>query len=240
MSATIRPSNTAIGTVAPWISGNVIDHVTFGHTISCTTDRSLAEHEHLFLEGEKQSYVYLVVEGVIGMYKLLSDGRRQICSFAYPGDIVGLDSVGNHVNSGESLSASVVRCIPVNAIEKLMRSEPGFGQALLYLTATELAETRDQMLSLGRKSAVEKLATFLLRIARRSQAVGESSRIISVPMKRSEIADFLGLTIETVSRTFTKLKVSHVIHLKTNSKVEIVDIDKLKLLADGGSANVLQ
>lgn len=240
MSATMQSSNTAIGTVAPWISGNRIDHSSFGHTISCTTERSYSEHEHLFLEGEKQSHVYLVVEGVVGLYKLLSDGRRQICSFAYPGDIVGLDSVGIHVNSAEALSQSQIRCIPVNAIEKLMRGEPGFGQALLYLAATELAETRDQLLSLGRKSASEKLATFLLRIARRSEKTGESDRTISVPMKRCEIADFLGLTIETVSRTFTKLKTSNIIRLKSNAVVEIVDVDKLSLIAEGGGVNMIQ
>jgi CRP/FNR family transcriptional regulator len=238
MAIRAHTSNTAIGTVAPWLSGPSIDHVSLGHTVSCMTERTFNVHEHLFLEGEKQSHVYLVIEGVVGMYKLLVDGRRQISTFAYPGDIIGLDTTGTHVNSGESLSQSLVRCIPVHAIEKLIRTEPGFGQALLYLTASELAETREQMLSLGRKSAAEKLATFLLRISRRSMAMGQSGQIVSVPMKRSEIADFLGLTIETVSRTFTKLKVAHVIRLKANAQVEILDIDKLVLIADGQSANV--
>lgn len=236
MSATLNPSASAMNSVAPWISGNAIDHVNFGHTISSTTVRTYDEHEHLFLEGEKQSHVYLVIEGVVGMYKLLADGRRQICTFSYPGDIIGLDCVGQHVNSGEALSHAVIRCIPVNAIEKLISSEPGFGLALFYLTASELADTREQMLSLGRKSAAEKLATFLLRISRRSQKVGQSGESISIPMKRSEIADFLGLTIETVSRSFTKLKVSRVIKLKANSEVDILDMKKLESMANGQAA----
>jgi CRP/FNR family transcriptional regulator len=126
-----------------------------------------------------------------------------------------------------------VRCIPDNAIEKLIRSEPGFGQAILFLTASELAETREQMLSLGRKSAAEKLATFLLRISRRSMAIGQSGNILSIPMKRSEIADFLGLTIETVSRTFTRLRVARVIQLQANSQVEVIDMEQLKSIAEG-------
>ncbi len=235
MSVLSNTSHAAINTVAPWLTGTSIEDLSLGHTISCMTDRAYCDHEHLFVEGEKQSHVYLVVEGVVAMYKLLADGRRQITTFAYPGDMVGLDSIGIHVNNAEALVQSKVRCIPVNAIEKLIRTEPGFGQALLFMTASELAETRDQLLALGRKSAAEKLATFLLRIARRSRAVdGESAPVLDIPMKRSEIADFLGLTIETVSRTFTRLKVAQVIRLKSNSEVVLLDIDKLEAIADGG------
>ncbi len=243
MSATLRTTDTTIATAFPWLSSGIIDHVNVGHTIGCTADRVLDRHEHIFLEGEKQTHIYLVIEGVVGTYKLLSDGRRQISTFAYPGDIIGLDTVGEHVNSGEALNRSVIRCIPINSIEKLMRNEPGFGQALLHLTANELADTREQMLSLGRKSAAEKLATFLLRVARRHQAVdrstGQSNQTISIPMKRSEIADFLGLTIETVSRSFTKFRVAQVIKLVANSEVEILDINRLALIANGDAPNCL-
>lgn len=238
-AATIQPL-LAMRTVAPWLDTHAIDHVALGHTISCLGERVLQEHEHLFLEGEKQTHIYLVLEGVVGMYKLLSDGRRQISTFAYPGDIIGLDCTGSHVNNSEALSASVVRCIPVNAIDKLIRSEPGFGQALLQLAASELAETREQMLSLGRKSAAEKLATFLVRIARRGASVGQASDTIQIPMKRCEIADFLGLTIETVSRNFTKLKVSRVIRLKSNSEIEILDRAMLEAIADGDDSSLIQ
>ena len=240
MSAAIIHPTLAMRTVAPWLDTNAIDHVSLGHTISCLSERVLQEHEHLFLEGEKQSHIYIVLEGVVGMYKLLSDGRRQISTFAYPGDIIGLDCTGSHVNNSEALSPSVVRCIPVNAIDKLIRSEPGFGQALLQLAASELAETREQMLSLGRKSAAEKLATFLVRIARRGAAIGQASDTIQIPMKRCEIADFLGLTIETVSRNFTKLKVSRVIRLKSNSEIEILDPAMLEAIADGNELSLLQ
>lgn len=240
MSAAIHSPILAMHTVAPWLNTNAIDHVSLGHTISCLNERVLQEHEHLFLEGERQTHIYLVLEGVVGMYKLLSDGRRQISTFAYPGDILGLDCTDSHVNNSEALSPSRVRCIPVNAIDKLIRNEPGFGQALLRLAASELAETREQMLSLGRKSAAEKLATFLVRIARRSTAIGQASDTIQIPMKRCEIADFLGLTIETVSRNFTKLKVSRVIRLKSKSEIEILNLALLEAMADGDDTGLVQ
>ena len=229
--ATQSPS--AISSVSPWLHTDASDHISLGQTVSCTTERSLDEHEHLFLEDDAQTHVYLVLSGVIGTYKVLADGRRQICAFAYPGDILGLDCAGTHVNNAESLGVSLVRSIPINAISKLIMSEPGFGQTLLRITATELADTRDQMLSLGRKSAAEKLATFLLGISRRNSFSGQVDKLIDIPMKRCDIADFLGLTVETVSRNFTKLKRMGVISMQTSTAIKIEDMNMLELMADG-------
>ena len=229
--ATQSPS--AISSVSPWLDTDASDHISLGQTVSCTAERSLDEHEHLFLEDEVQSHVYLVLSGVIGTYKVLADGRRQICAFAYPGDILGLDCAGAHVNNAESLGVSRVRSIPINAISKLIMSEPGFGQTLLRITATELADTRDQMLSLGRKSAAEKLATFLLGISRRDNFLEQVEQTINIPMKRCDIADFLGLTVETVSRNFTKLKQRGVITMLSSTVIKIENIDMLESMADG-------
>ena len=233
MQVSTNLPKVAMRSVAPWLKLDHSEHISLGSTLSSTAERNLEENEHLFLEGEKQTHVYIVLSGVIGLYNLLADGRRQISTFAYPGDLIGLDSAGIHVNSAEALCLSKVRSISINAIDKLIMSEPGFGQALLKLAANELAETRDQMMALGRKSATEKLASFLVRVARRKIAVGLPGDFIQIPMKRSEIADFLGLTIETVSRNFTKLKVSRVIHLKSNTEIEILDMHKLESIAEG-------
>ena len=230
-SATQSPS--AFVSVSPWLQTNKSDLISLGQTVSSTTERMLADHEHLYLEGDSQSHVYLVLSGVIGTHKVLADGRRQISTFAYPGDILGLDCSGVHVNNSESLGGSKVRCIPIYAIDKLIMSEPGFGQTLLRITATELADTRDQMLSLGRKSAAEKLATFLVGICRRNSHAGQSEDIIHIPMKRCDIADFLGLTVETVSRNFTKLKQLGVISLLSSSSIQINNREILDLMADG-------
>ncbi len=233
MQVSTHQPKTAMRFVAPWLKPDRSEHISLGSTVSYIAERTLNENEHLFLEGEKQSHVYIVLSGVVGLYNLLADGRRQISTFAYPGDFIGLDSTEVHVSSAEALSLSRVRCIPVAAIEKLIMSEPGFGHALLRLAANELADSRNQLMALGRKSAAEKLAGFLLRAARRTVAAGQSGQVIQIPVKRSEIADFLGLTIETVSRNFTKLKSSQVIHLKSNSEIEILDMPKLVVIAEG-------
>jgi len=224
---------SSVSSVSPWLNSDARNPIRLGNSISCSIDRKIPINAHLYLEGELQSHIFLVTSGIIGTYKLLADGRRQICRFAYPGDILGVDCAKRHLNNAEALSDSVVRSIPVSAIDKLIDSEPGFGQTLLHITAMELAGTREQLLSLGRKSASEKLATFLLSIARRSALPGNSEVLFDLPMKRCDIADYLGLTVETVSRNFTRLKVAGVIELLSSHQIKIGDIELLKALADG-------
>jgi len=219
--------------VAPWLGLDAQSRVHLGNTVAATIERKLAAHEHLYLEGQKQSHVYLVLEGVVGLYQLLADGRRQITSFALPGDMIGLDCPHMHSGSAEALCELRVRAIPLSAIDRLMMSEPGFGQTLLRIAAEELADTRERLVSLGRKSATEKVAGFVLRLARRNGEIGQDPSRIKLPMKRSDIADFLGLTIETVSRNITRLRTVQVIRLVSISEIEIVNMDRLEAIAEG-------
>jgi CRP/FNR family transcriptional regulator len=137
------------------------------------------------------------------------------------------------MHHGESLCNTRVRCIPHSTIDHLISAEPGFGHAMLATLATELSETRDQLLSLGRKSALEKVATFLLRISRRNQREKTDECQLHLPMTRAEIADYLGLTIETISRSVTKLKTSGLIRLESKSRIQITDLEALEALANG-------
>jgi CRP/FNR family transcriptional regulator len=226
-------ASSAASSVSTWLQTDETDHISLGKTVSCTSERALSEHEHLYLEQDKQSHVFMVLSGVVSTYKVLADGRRQVCAFAYPGDILGLDCTGKHVNNAESLGSSRVRCIPINALDKLFMSEPGFGQSLLRITALELASTREQLLSLGIKSATEKLATFLLGINFRTRNPDQQENTIQIPMKRCEIADFLGLTVETVSRNFTKLKQCGAISMLSATVICIDDIQLLEAIAEG-------
>ena len=239
MLNTVNITSLASSKMSPWLAKIPEEPNALGASGTHIVERHLDIGEHLYFEGDKASHVYFVLSGVIGLYKLLGDGRRQISTFAYPGDVIGLDTINTYVNNGEALNSAVVRSIPVNDIEKLIRTEPGFGKALLLLTATELADTREQLLSLGRKSAAEKLATFLVRIARRSSHLEDVQSQIPIPMKRSDIADFLGLTIETVSRCFTKLKVARIIQLKRSSQLEILDMEKLESIASGNGLTAI-
>jgi len=172
--------------------------VKIGNSFTPTSEKKLTQHEHLYLEGDRQTHIYQVLEGGVGSYHMLPDGRRQIAKFYYPGDLIGIAEQAQFASHAEALSPSKVRCIPVSCIDSLILSEPGFGRALLSLVASDLSDTREQLLSLGRKTALEKVAGFLFRIYSRNNATNpdsEDTNIAHVPMTRSEIADYLGLTI---------------------------------------------
>lgn len=226
-------SSSVNQSVGEWFRGGDTNRIKIGHSYTGTSRRTLGQHEHLFLEGDRQNHVYLLESGVIGSYKMLTDGRRQIVGFAYPGDLIGLDHSKLCADSAEALTESVVRCIPISVIDTLIETEPGFGQIILRLTSQELSDAREQLVSLGRKSAMEKLATFLLRIVRRNEQYGLDGAVVHLPMKRSDIGDHLGLTVETVSRNLTKLRLAQVIRLKSNSEVCIQDREALERMADG-------
>lgn len=237
LQASSAGASSATNPVVKWFGPESMNRVVIGHSFSATSERSMDAHEHVYLEGNTQTHVYLVLSGVVGTYKLLADGRRQIVAFSYPGDMLGLDHPELYTNSAEALCKVRVRCIPINAIDRLMLEEPGFGQTLLRMASHELAETRDQLLSLGRKSAMEKLATFLLHVSRRNNYAGNPENTLYLPMKRCDIADFLGLTIETVSRNFTRLKTAGIIQLVSNSEIKVVRQLDLEAVADGVTTN---
>ncbi len=220
--------------VSSWFQSDTVHTSTLGKSISSSVERHIIAHEHLYFEGELHSRIYLVISGVVGTYKLLADGRRQICSFAYPGDILGVECTERHLNNAEAFSDTVVRSIASNEIDKLIMNEPGFGRALLRMTAIELANTREQLLALGRKTAAEKLITFLSDIACRNTSKGQSLVQFELPLKRCDIADYLGLTVETVSRNFTRLKASGVITLLSSNTILIKDVNLLYAMAHGG------
>jgi len=227
------PENSTTAVMANWLGDGHSGQIKVGHSFATTNERSMDAHEHLFLANDKQKHIYQVLEGVVGAYKMLADGRRQIVTFYYPGDLIGVEDSGVWLHHGEALCNSSIRCIPISTVENLIVSEPEFGQALLAALSTELSETRDQLLSLGRKSAIEKVATFLLRISRRNERENTDECQLYLPMTRAEIADYLGLTIETVSRNITKLKTRGLIRLESKSRVQILDLEGLEDIADG-------
>ena len=198
----------------------------------------LRAHEALFCEGDDADFVYEVVEGVVCSYRILVDGRRQVLAFAYPGDLVGLSPSAVHRFSCEAVGEAKVRSIAKSSLMRCAREQADIGHCLLEFATSELASMQDHQLLLGRKSAIEKLASFLLAMARRFAGDrGKSSRF-NLPMTRSDIADYLGLTIETVSRNMTKLKNAGVIDLPQTNSVHVRDIDRLAVWAEADDAAV--
>lgn len=164
------------------------------------THMVLGKNEELFAEGDEADYFYQVVLGVIRSYKLLSDGRRQIDAFHLRGDIFGLEAGREHRFSAEAVGDAAVIAYRRSRLDTLTRDDPAFRDNIMMTTLRSLQRAQDHMLLLGRKTAQEKIATFLLDMAAR---VSEDDEQFELPMQRCDIADHLGLTIETVSRTLT-------------------------------------
>ena len=163
----------------------------------------------------------------------LADGRRQIVGFAYPGDLIGLGAQGEHVMNAQAIKPTRLRCLPIATLHHSAAKDPTLGFKLYEALARELAATRDLMLTTGQRSATERVVSFLLAFSRRNERNGQDPSDFELPMTRADIGDFLGLTIETVSRTFTKLKTLGLIELPHSNRVKLVDIDELESLADG-------
>jgi CRP/FNR family transcriptional regulator len=168
--------------------------------------------------------------------KLLPDGRRQIIGFALPGDFLGLTATQRYFYSAESIAASTLCRFKHTDLAVLFRLFPQMQDRLLRMTSSELAAAQDQMLSLGRKEPVERVATFLASLARRLRRFGDPGPTVTLPMTRADIADYLGLTIETISRSFTKLKTARIIALPSPERVFIADPARLAALARGERA----
>jgi len=159
----------------------------------------------IFLQGEEADWVYSITQGVVRLYKLLPDGRRQIVGFALPGDFLGLAMGERQAFSADAIEPVTACRFSRTAFSALVDEKPHLLRRLHDFATHELTLAQDQMMLLGRRTAEEKLVTFLLGMRDRWAKLGPASVTVRLPMSRQDIADHLGLTIETVSRTFTKL-----------------------------------
>ena len=187
----------------------------------------------LFSEGEAADTLYNVTSGTVKLYKLLPDGRRQITGFLMTGDFLGLAVNESYAYTAETVTSCSVCRFPRRKIDALMDEFPKMQRRLFSMASNELAAAQDQMLLLGRKTAKEKICSFLLMLSQRAARRGHKENPVYVPMSRADIADYLGLTTETVSRTFTQLKTAGVISLQEGNKVLIADLDAIYDMAEG-------
>jgi CRP/FNR family transcriptional regulator, anaerobic regulatory protein len=194
------------------------------------TIRRIEAKEHVFCDGDPRTHVFRIEEGVIALSKLLGDGRRQIIEFAYPGDYIGLGTLREHIFDAQATCAAKVRCLSASALEQEASRDAGLALRLYKAVSAELAAARSLLVSVGQQSAMERLAGFLLSLSARSSGEGDEN-VVKLPMRRSDIADLLGLTIETVSRTITKLRTMNVIDVVRGTEVHILDSERLADLA---------
>ncbi|WP_398464953.1 helix-turn-helix domain-containing protein [Tardiphaga sp.] len=156
----------------------------------------------IYGEKEPAEYVYRVISGAVRSYKLLSDGRRQIGAFHLKNDIFGLENGDEHRFTAEAIVDTTVRLIKRQSLEMVAERDSMVARNLLTMTTSNLQHAEDHMLLLGRKNSLERVAAFLLEMDKRLTATG----IIALPMSRRDIADYLGLTLETVSRVLSRLQ----------------------------------
>jgi CRP-like cAMP-binding protein len=175
---------------------------------------SYPRNTEVFGENEPADYLYKVVSGSVRTYKILNDGRRQVGGFYLPGDIFGLEFAEEHSLSAEAITDAKVLVVKRSALNALAGRDASVAQQLFALTGRELHRVQDRILLLI-KSAQERVAGFLLEMAERAA----QKNIIDLPMSRQDIADYLGLTIETVSRTLTSLETAAAIEVSTSRRI---------------------
>lgn len=201
------------------------------HFSALSVRQRIEPRRFLFHEGDPSRHVYSIVSGTVCLSKALFDGRRQITGFLFDGDFIGLAHGEACVYTAEALTPVEVCRFPRERFERYLAEHPHVERRLLQIASTELAAAQDQMLLLGRKTAVERVASFLLRLSQRAEARGRPGSPVALPMTRAEIGDYLGLTLETVSRTLTQLRREGAIELDGVSVVRIASAETLNRLA---------
>jgi CRP/FNR family transcriptional regulator len=194
----------------------------------------VARPSTLFItEGDSAAAFFNVISGTARLYKSLPDGRRQITGFADAASLLGLAVSDTYAFSAEAITTVRYCIFPRTRLRGLMRDFPQLEERLLKLASTELVAAQEQMLLLGRKSARERVASFLLARFRLEATARGSRMCFLLPMVRGDIADYLGITVETVVRTLRKLRDEGLIEVTNTSEVIIRDLMGLRHLAEG-------
>jgi CRP/FNR family nitrogen fixation transcriptional regulator len=184
---------------------------------------SFGRNGEIYGEGEPADFAYKVVSGTVRTYKVLADGRRQIGAFYLPGDVFGLEVGEEHTFSAEAITATKVLVVKRSALMNLASRDSNVARELWTLTGRELARVQEHILLLV-KTAQERVVGFLFEMAARRPA----GDLVELPMSRQDIADYLGLTIETVSRTLTNLEHEAAIELPNSRRIVLRNRPALK------------
>ena len=195
--------------------------------------RMLEKGEHLYRANDQFHSVFAVRSGYVKTYRLTKDGEEQITGFYFPGEVVGLDGINQNAysNSAKTLESSAVCEIPFNSFQELSLQMPQLQTHFFQLMSQEIAEDQLLITLLSKKTAEQRLATFVLTISARNAARNLSATHLRLPMSRTEMGNFLGLTVETVSRTLNRFAKEGVISLD-QKEVSILDLEKLRVTAN--------
>lgn len=227
-----RPRNGAGGVDATGQAGNA----EFDRLMEIGTLVKVPRMQTIFHEGDPVKHYFEVIKGAVRIYKLLLDGRRQIIAFPLAHDFFGWSSGDSYAHTAEAITDVTVLRLPRNRLEALLEEHPKLGIRLLGLAHDEICSAQDQMLLLGRKTAAERIASFLMMMSQRAARDGRPANPIVLQMTRGEIADFLGLSSEAVSRGVSALKRQGLIALREPQRIALVRPEALQDLAAGDGA----
>jgi CRP/FNR family transcriptional regulator, nitrogen fixation regulation protein len=195
-------------------------HARFGASEAC-----FGKDEEIYGESEPADCIFEIISGAVRSYKVLSDGRRQICAFHLPNDIFGLENGTAYRFTAEAIVETTARVVRRHSLEYVAATDVRVAHNLLNMTAKNLLHAEDHMLLLGRKTSLERVAAFLLEMDHRLKGTG----MIALPMSRRDIADYLGLTLETVSRALSYLRDRGILEFSETSQRQIVLQDRQQL-----------
>jgi CRP/FNR family transcriptional regulator len=208
-------------------------------------DDLLAETDHflvparatLFREGDRANHVFTLMQGTAKLTRLLADGREQVLGFRFSGDIMGYAATDTYPFAAQTLTPAKVCRLDRGRFDALMRRLPGLERRFLDLCVQELSQTQDQLVSVGRRTAEARFAGFLLHLDEASRQRNQPGRVLDMPMTRADIADFLGLTLETVSRSFTAFRRRGWLREPSHGRLELLQPEALRELAEGLGAD---
>ncbi len=191
-------------------------------------EKSFSNKENIFLQNDPSNYLYNITEGNVKIYQLLDDGRIQIIGFLYPGDFFGSYRNNKYNYCAEAIGELKTCVFDQKILDKYLDENPILAKELLNKTSFELTLAQDRLTVLGKLNAGERLVKFLLNISEQRNRIGWKNNPISLPMTRQDIADYLGITIETVSRELSNLKTSNIIKIITSKQIYLSNIEELK------------
>jgi len=186
--------------------------------------------ETIFNEGDTAEYAYSVVSGAVRLCKHMADGRRQIAQFLLPGDFFSFVDMAEHSFTAEAVNDVVLACYPQRQIDRLTEERPALRRFFGSLLSRRVRDVQNHLVMLGRQTAKEKVASFLVMLIERENT---ETAHLDVPMSRQDIADFLGLTIETVCRVLSAMKRERLLDITGPHELTIRNADALYALADG-------
>jgi len=190
--------------------------------------KEFSNGENIFIQNDPSQYLYNITEGNVKIYQLLDDGRIQIIGFLYPGDFFGTYRNNKYNYCAQSIGELKVCVFEQKILDRYLDENPVLSKELLNKTSFELTLAQDRITVLGKLKAVERISKFLLNISEQRERIGWQNNPISLPMTRQDIADYLGLTIETVSREFSNLKSSNIIKIISSKQIYLADLESLK------------